>query len=85
MQRTVDTTGNIVERTLDATGKVVNDRSVGRLLDMQVVNQTTNAAGQAVKQVRDTTGAVIEYTLDSAGKIVSSRVVSPATGGAQRK
>ncbi|HEV7922533.1 MAG TPA: hypothetical protein VGR02_17250 [Thermoanaerobaculia bacterium] len=85
VQRTVDATGNIVERTLDTAGKVVNDRTVGRLLDMQVINQTTNAAGQAVKQVRDTTGAVIEYTLDSAGKIVSSRVVSAATGTSPRR
>ena len=51
VQRTLDTTGNIVERTLDTTGKLVNERSVGRLLDMPVINQTTNAAGQAVKQV----------------------------------
>ncbi|HKO57045.1 MAG TPA: hypothetical protein VJ276_14305 [Thermoanaerobaculia bacterium] len=79
VQRTLDTTGNIVERTLDTAGNVVgSDKTVGRLLDLPVINQTTNAAGQAVKQVRDTTGTVLEYTLDNAGKIISSRVVSAA-------
>jgi hypothetical protein len=80
VQRTLDTTGNIVERTLDTTGKLVNEKTVGRLLDLPVVNQTTNAAGQVVKQVRDTTGAVVEYTLDAAGKVINSRVVSAAGG-----
>lgn len=85
VQRTLDTTGNIVERTLDTTGNLVNERTVGRLLDMQVLKQTTNEAGQIVKQVRDTTGAVLEYTVDNAGKIVNSRVVSEATGQQQRR
>ena len=84
VQQTLDTTGNIVERTLDTTGKLVNERTVGRLLDLPVVNQTTNAAGQAVKQVRDQSGNLIEYTLDAAGKIVSSRVVGQATGQPRR-
>ena len=80
VQRTLDTTGGIVERTLDTTGKVVNSRTVGKLLDLQVLNETTNAAGQVVKTVRDTTGATIEYTLDNAGKIINSRVVTQGPG-----
>jgi hypothetical protein len=79
VHRTLDTAGNIVERTLDTTGKVVNERTLGRLLDLPVIQQTTNAAGQTVKQVRDTSGAVIEYTLDAGGKIINSRVISQAT------
>jgi len=79
VQRTLDTTGNIVERTLD-TGKVVNEKTVGRLLDLPVISQTTNATGQTVKQVRDTSGNVIEYTLDAAGKVIGSRVLSQASG-----
>jgi hypothetical protein len=79
VQRTVDPTGNIVEHTLDTTGKVLDDKTVGSLLDLPVINQTTNTAGQAVRQVRDTTGAVIEYTLDTP-KIINSRVVSQANG-----
>ncbi|HET7433505.1 MAG TPA: hypothetical protein VFN10_02200 [Thermoanaerobaculia bacterium] len=85
VQRTLDSTGNVVEHTLDATGNVVNDRTIGHLLDLPVISQTTNTAGQVVKQVRDTTGAVLEYTLDKAGKGVSSRVVSQTTGGTQRR
>lgn len=84
VQRTVDVTGNIVERTLDTTGKLLNERSVGRLLDLPVVQQTTNAAGQAVRQVRDTTGAIIEVTTDAAGKVVGSRVISAAKGEQRR-
>jgi hypothetical protein len=65
---------------LGATGAVPNDTTVGRLLDLPVMNQTTNAAGQTVKLVRDTTGAVIEITLDNTGKIIDSRVVNKAPG-----
>jgi hypothetical protein len=85
VQRTIDSTGNIVEHTLDATGTVLNDTTVGRLLDLPVINQTTNAAGQAVKLVHDTTGAVIECTLDNTGKIIDSRVVSKAPGASKRR
>jgi YD repeat-containing protein len=81
VQRTLDVTGNIVERTLDTTGKLVGEKNVGRLLDLQVVNEVTNAAGQTVRQVRDTSGALIEYTLDKGGKIVNSRVLNAAPGG----
>jgi hypothetical protein len=79
VQRTVDTTGNIVEHTLDTAGKVVNTNTVGRVLDLPVVNQTTNNVGQIVKQVRDTSGNLIEYTLDKTGKVINSRVVNQAT------
>jgi hypothetical protein len=78
VNRTVDATGKIVETTLDTAGKVVNQRTVGDLLRLDVIRTTTNAAGQTVKQVRDESGAVIEYVLDTAGKIVSTRVVSSA-------
>jgi hypothetical protein len=78
VQRTVDATGNIVEQTLDTTGRVVGSRSVGRLLDLQVLRESTNAAGQTVRQVRDQGGAVIEYVLDGSGRVVRSRVVQAA-------
>jgi hypothetical protein len=84
VQRTLDTTGNIVEKTLDTTGKVVNSRTVGNVTSLDVVRETTNAAGQVVKTVRDTTGAVIELTLDAAGKLLNARVVSPGQGGARQ-
>jgi hypothetical protein len=78
VQRTVDTTGSIVEHTLDTTGKVVGSNTVGRVLDLPVINQTTNTAGQIVKQVRDTSGTIIEYTLDKTGKVINSRVLNEA-------
>jgi hypothetical protein len=84
VQRTVDATGNIVERTLDTAGGVVGTRTVGRLLDLQVLNERTNAAGQTVRSVRDQSGAVIEYILNEAGGIVSSRVVSQGQRRAPR-
>ena len=51
------------------------------LQNLQVLRETTNAAGQVVRQVQDQTGAVIEYTLDSAGNIISTRVVRQAPQG----
>ncbi|HEX6037828.1 hypothetical protein [Longimicrobium sp.] len=83
VQRTVDQTGNIVERTLNTAGGVVGTRTVGRLLDLPVLRQSTNAAGQSVRQVRDETGAVIEYILDEDGQIVRSRMLSQAGGQRQ--
>jgi YD repeat-containing protein len=76
VQRTIDTTGNIVERTLDTAGTVVSSQTVGSLLSLPVVSETTNTAGQLVRQVRDTSGTLVELTLDSAGNLVGSRVLS---------
>jgi hypothetical protein len=76
----VDTAGNLVERTLDQTGNLVNSRTLGRALDLPVVRETTNAAGQTVRQVRDTGGGLIELTLDRAGQVVNSRVLNGAGG-----
>lgn len=55
---------------------MLNSRTVGNVTDLDVVRETTNAAGQTVRTVRDTTGAVLELVLDQAGKVVSSKVVS---------
>jgi hypothetical protein len=83
VQRIVDATGNVVERTLNTTGGLVNERTVGSLLNLQglrVLQQTTNAAGQIVRQVQDQSGAVIEYTLSQTGQITGARVIRQATG-----
>jgi hypothetical protein len=74
VQRTLDATGNIVEKTLDTGGKVLNTKTVGKLLDLPVISQTTNAAGNTVKRLRDTSGKTIEVVVDKAGKIVSSTI-----------
>ncbi len=80
LQRTVDRSGNILERTLDAAGTVVNQRTVGNVLSLSTVRETTGAGGQILRQVRDTSGAIIELTLDAAGRVTNSRVISQATG-----
>jgi hypothetical protein len=81
VQRLVDRSGNIVERTLDTAGSVVGQRTVGNVSSLtQQGTDATNATGQTVRRVLDTSGAVIELTLDAAGRVVNSRVVSQATG-----
>ena len=74
VQRTLSG-GSIVERTLDAAGNVVGSRTVSNLLTLPALRQTTNAAGQVVRQVREPGGQVIELVLSRAGQLVSSRVV----------
>ncbi len=77
VQRTLQGT-NVVERTLDTAGNVVNTRTVTNLLGLPAITQTTNAAGQIVRQVRDPSGGVVELVLTRAGQLVSSRVLSAA-------
>jgi len=72
--------GNIVERTLDTAGNVVGSRTVTDLLSLPALRQTTNAAGQVVRQVRDPAGGIIEMVLNRAGQVVSSRVLGAAGG-----
>lgn len=77
VQRTLQG-GNVVERTLNAAGAVVNTRTVTNLLSLPAISQTTNAAGQTVRQVRDPGGGLVELVLSRAGQLVSSRVLSAA-------
>jgi hypothetical protein len=66
LNRIVDqATGNILERTVSAAGQQVGERVVGSLLRLPNVSETTNTAGNVVRQVRDA-GKLIEYTLDRA-------------------
>lgn len=78
LQRLVDqATGSILERTLSTAGAVLADKTVGNILNLPVVKETTNTAGQVVRQVRDQAGALIEYTLDKAtNKISAVRLLS---------
>ncbi|HYD55192.1 MAG TPA: hypothetical protein VEA99_21325 [Gemmatimonadaceae bacterium] len=67
LQRVVNqATGELLERTVSAAGQQLGERVVGNLRQLQTVNETTNAAGQLVRQVRDQAGTLIEYTLDRA-------------------
>lgn len=78
LQRLVDqATGSIVERTLSTAGQVIADKTVGSILNLPVLKETTNTAGQLVRQVRDQAGGLIEYTLDKAtNKLLGVRLLS---------
>jgi hypothetical protein len=51
------------------------------VLRLPTLRETTNTAGQLVRQVRDQAGALLEYTLDRATNRVSAvRLLQAATG-----
>ncbi|HEX6694433.1 MAG TPA: hypothetical protein VF035_07060 [Longimicrobiales bacterium] len=77
MQRTLLTTGDIVERTLAGGGAAPVSRLVGRITDLQLIGETTDAAGNVVRQVRDATGATLGYTLRN-GAVSNVHVIQPA-------
>lgn len=83
LQRVVDeATGEILERTLSTAGSQIAQRVVGSVLRLPTIRETTNAAGQAVRQVRDTAGSLLEYTLDRAtNRILGVRLLQAATQG----
>jgi YD repeat-containing protein len=75
VQQVVTQTGSLVERTLDTTGQLLNERTLGSVLDLPILRTATNTAGQTVRTVRDTAGNLIEVTLDSAGGVAGTRVL----------
>ncbi len=78
LQHVVDqATGNLVDKTLSAAGKVIAQKAVGSILNLPAVKETTNAAGNIVRQVRDQGGKLIEYTLDKATNKLSGVKVLP--------
>jgi hypothetical protein len=82
LQRVVDeATGNILQRTVSAAGAQLSQQVVGSILRLPTIRQTTNAAGNIVRQVRDTAGALLEYTLDKAtNKLLGVRLLQAAAG-----
>ena len=80
LQRLVnETTGDILERTLSAAGGQLGERVVGSVLRLPTLRETTNAAGQAVRQVRDQAGSLLEYTLDkAANKVLGVKLLQAA-------
>jgi hypothetical protein len=82
LQRVVnEATGEILERTLSAAGGQLAQRVVGNVLQLPTLRETTNAAGQLVRQVRDQAGALLEYTFDrAANKVSAVRLLQAATG-----
>jgi hypothetical protein len=82
LQRVVnESTGDILERTLSAAGQQIGERVVGSILRLPTTNESTNAAGNIVRQVRDQAGALLEYTLEKAtNKLLGVRLLRAATG-----
>jgi hypothetical protein len=78
LQRLVDdVSGNILERTLSTAGSQIGEKVVGNILQLPVLRETTNTAGQVVRQVRDAAAnKLLEYTLDkAANKILGVRLL----------
>ncbi len=83
LQRVVDeASGNILERTLSAAGGQLSEKIVGSVLRLPTLNETTNTAGNLVRQVRDQGGSLLEYTLEKAtNKLLGVRLLQRATSG----
>jgi hypothetical protein len=78
VQHLVDqATGSLIDKTVSAAGAVLGQRTAGSVLDLPVVKETTNAAGNVVRQVRDSAGKIIEFTLDKATNKLSGLRVLP--------
>lgn len=77
LQHVVDqATGSLVDKTLSAAGKVIAQKTVGSILNLPTLKETTNTAGNVVRQVKDQAGNLIEYTLDKVtNKLSSVRVI----------
>lgn len=77
LQHVVDqATGSLVDKTLSAAGKVIAQKTIGSILNLPTVKETTNTAGAIVRQVRDQTGNLIEFTLDKAtNKLSNVRII----------
>jgi hypothetical protein len=85
LQRVVnEATGEILERTLSSAGSQLAQRIVGNVTQLRTLNETRNAAGNLVRQVRDQAGALLEYTLDRATNRVSAVRLLQAAAGATR-
>jgi len=82
LQRVVDeATGSILERTVSAAGGMLAQKAVGSILNLPTIKETTNTAGQLVRQVRDQAGSLLEYTLDkTTNKISGVKLLQGATG-----
>jgi hypothetical protein len=77
----VDVTGGVVNNTVNTVGDLTGTLlRTGQLLDLaraglSTVNQTVNAAGETVRQVRASDGTLYEVVTDTANRILrSSRV-----------
>jgi len=81
VQRLIDqTTGSIIEKAVVGAGQAAAEKVVGNIMQLPVINQTTDAAGNIVKRARDAaTNAIVQYTLNKAGKLLTSSIIQAAT------
>ena len=81
VQRLIDqSTGSIIEKAVAGAGQQVAEKVVGNIMQLPVINQTTDAGGNIVKRARDAaTNAIVQYTLNKAGKLLTSSIIQAAT------
>ncbi|MDP9024241.1 MAG: hypothetical protein M3N13_02550 [Candidatus Eremiobacteraeota bacterium] len=73
VNRTIDATGNIVEKTAGGAAGSAASKVLGNVLQLPAVGaSTTDGAGNTVKTVRDSAGELIKITVDKAGKLVNA-------------
>jgi hypothetical protein len=75
VQRVLDSSGHIVEKTLNTAGSQVGSKIVGDITKLPLVRSSQNATGQTVRRVRDTTGKIIEYVVSGTSRVTGVRVL----------
>jgi hypothetical protein len=76
VQRVVESTGLIVERTIDpATGNVLERRPVGSVMGLALTSQRPDSLGNVLRVVRDVTGGLVELTIGQGGVLTRMRTL----------
>ncbi len=76
VQRLVDHSGHIVERTLDADGAILTEQLTGSVMDLKILDETEDDEGLTVRRLRDPSGAELELTLDRDSRAGRIRIIS---------
>jgi hypothetical protein len=81
VQRLIDpSSGSIIEKAVAGAGQNAVEKVVGNIMQLPVINQSTDASGNIVKRAKDAvTNAIVQYTLNKAGKLLTSSIISAAT------
>lgn len=70
IRRVLDAFGDILEVTLDSSGEVEDERIVGSLNELQVIEEE-HRDGKLHRRIRDESGCVIRQVLDPQGHLLS--------------